>query len=75
MEQSLDRMASALCIEEERMVVLGLKNAGKSTIMKTLKAIETTSTVPAVGFDVETVRYRRLSIACWDVSESSYIKF
>jgi GTPase SAR1 family protein len=46
---------------EVRVLVLGLDNAGKTTILYQLKMGEVVSTIPTIGFNVETVTYKNLT--------------
>ncbi|KAF8002471.1 hypothetical protein HF325_003436 [Metschnikowia pulcherrima] len=48
---------------EMRILMLGLDNAGKTTILYKLKLGKTSKTVPTVGFNVETVKHRNVSFA------------
>lgn len=50
-----------------RMVMVGLDGAGKTTILYKLKLGELVQTVPTVGFNVETIRYKNISFTVWDV--------
>ena len=43
-----------------RMIIIGLDNAGKTTILYKLHLSEVVTTVPTVGFNVETVDYEGL---------------
>ncbi|PRP79943.1 hypothetical protein PROFUN_05919 [Planoprotostelium fungivorum] len=52
--------------KEYRMLVLGLDNAGKTTILYKLKLGEVVRTIPTIGFNVETVQYRNLNLTLWD---------
>ncbi|XP_071952197.1 E3 ubiquitin-protein ligase TRIM23-like [Antedon mediterranea] len=52
---------------EMRVVVLGLDNAGKTSILFKLKQNEFIQTIPTIGFNVETVEYRNLNFTIWDV--------
>ncbi|XP_076095660.1 ADP-ribosylation factor-like [Mytilus galloprovincialis] len=47
--------------------MLGLDNAGKTIILYKLKLNEVVSTIPTVGFNVETVRHNGLEFTVWDV--------
>ncbi|ODQ78301.1 hypothetical protein BABINDRAFT_172405 [Babjeviella inositovora NRRL Y-12698] len=52
---------------EMRILMLGLDNAGKTTILYKLKlGSKTTTTVPTVGFNVETVKQKNVTFAVWD---------
>ena len=52
---------------DRRILMVGLDAAGKTTVLYKLKAGETLHTVPTVGFNVETVQYKRLTFTMWDI--------
>lgn len=54
--------------------MLGLDNAGKTTILYKLKLGKTSKTVPTVGFNVETVKYKNVSFAVWDCGGQERIR-
>lgn len=43
-----------------RILILGLDNSGKTTILYKLQMGEVVTTVPTIGFNVETVQYKNL---------------
>ena len=43
--------------KEVRILILGLDNAGKTTILYRLQVDEPVATVPTIGFNVETLQY------------------
>jgi len=47
--------------KEYRILILGLDNAGKTTILYRLQVDEPVTTVPTIGFNVETVKYKNLT--------------
>ncbi|CAF2651282.1 unnamed protein product [Rotaria sp. Silwood2] len=49
------------------MLILGLDNAGKTTILNRLQSGKVVITTPTIGFDVETIRYKNLEFVLWDV--------
>ena len=49
------------------ILMVGLDAAGKTTILYKLKLGEVTNTIPTVGFNVETVKYKNVSFNVWDV--------
>ena len=53
--------------EDVRILMVGLDNAGKTTILYRLKLEEVVSTVPTLGFNVETVTYKNISFTVWDI--------
>eukprot|EP00727_Mastigamoeba_balamuthi_P006716 m51a1_g2665 putative ultraviolet-b receptor uvr8-like (543) ;mRNA; r:702194-704507 len=50
-----------------RLLMIGLDAAGKTTILYKLKLGEIVTTIPTIGFNVETVPYRRKNFTFWDV--------
>lgn len=59
---------------EMRILMLGLDNAGKTTILYKLKLGKTSKTVPTVGFNVETVKHKNISFAVWDCGGQERIR-
>ena len=47
--------------------MVGLDAAGKTTILYKLKLGEVVTTIPTIGFNVETVEYKNISFTVWDV--------
>jgi ADP-ribosylation factor protein 1 len=47
--------------------MVGLDSAGKTTILYKLKLGEIVTTIPTIGFNVETVEYKSISLTVWDV--------
>ncbi|XP_062508621.1 ADP-ribosylation factor 6-like [Corticium candelabrum] len=50
-----------------RIVMVGLDSAGKTTILLRLKFDETISTIPTIGFNVETITVAGVTFNVWDV--------
>lgn len=58
-----------------RILMLGLDAAGKTTILYKFKLNETVSTIPTIGFNVETVEpCKGLSFTVWDVGGQDKIR-
>jgi len=57
-----------------RILMVGLDNAGKTTILYKLRLQETVSTVPTIGFNVETVKYKNISFTVWDIGGQDKIR-
>ena len=53
--------------EQMRMIIIGLDNAGKTTILYKLHLGEIVTTVPTVGFNVESMNYNGLKFQVWDL--------
>lgn len=52
---------------EMKILMLGLDNAGKTTILYKLKLNKIKTSAPTVGFNVETVSFRNVKFNMWDV--------
>merc|ERR1712149_145637 len=57
-----------------RILMVGLDAAGKTTILYKLKLGEIVSTIPTIGFNVETVEYKNISFTVWDVGGQDKIR-
>ncbi|XP_071724511.1 ADP-ribosylation factor 1-like [Rutidosis leptorrhynchoides] len=60
--------------KEVRILVLGLDNAGKTTILYRLQMGEVVSTIPTIGFNVETVQYNNIKFQIWDLGGQTSIR-
>jgi ADP-ribosylation factor protein 1 len=54
--------------------MVGLDAAGKTTILYKLKLNEIVTTIPTIGFNVETVEYKNISFTVWDVGGQDKIR-
>merc|ERR1712086_14018 len=59
---------------EMRMLMVGLDAAGKTTILYKLKLGELVTTIPTIGFNVETVEYKNINFTVWDVGGQDKIR-
>jgi ADP-ribosylation factor protein 6 len=59
---------------EMRILMLGLDAAGKTTILYKLKLNQSVTTIPTVGFNVETVQYKNVKFNVWDVGGQDKIR-
>ncbi|XP_065190757.1 uncharacterized protein LOC135821684 [Sycon ciliatum] len=53
--------------KEVRVLFVGLDAAGKTTVLYKLKLDEVVTTIPTIGFNVETLEYKNLIMTAWDV--------
>jgi len=51
-----------------KILMLGLDNAGKTTILYRLKLNTFINTIPTIGFNVEQVDYKNIHMLIWDTS-------
>ena len=56
-----------LARNERRLLLVGLDNAGKTSVMFQLRIGKPVKTVPTVGFNVETIKHKKLTLHLWDV--------
>eukprot|EP00092_Neocalanus_flemingeri_P001751 GFUD01001869.1.p1 GENE.GFUD01001869.1~~GFUD01001869.1.p1 ORF type:complete len:183 (-),score=57.00 GFUD01001869.1:14-562(-) len=54
-------------MRDMKILMVGLDAAGKTTILYKLKLGEIVTTIPTIGFNVETVEYKNTSFTVWDV--------
>ncbi|XP_029952763.1 ADP-ribosylation factor 4-like [Salarias fasciatus] len=57
-----------------RILMVGLDAAGKTTVLYKLKLGEIVTTIPTIGFNVETVEYKNISFTVWDVGGQDKIR-
>ncbi|XP_051140760.1 ADP-ribosylation factor 1-like isoform X1 [Andrographis paniculata] len=68
MGSALSRFVKVLFARREmRILMVGLDAAGKTTILYKLKLGDVITTIPTIGFNVETVEYKNVSFTVWDV--------
>jgi len=60
--------------KDVRILMVGLDAAGKTTILYRLKLGEVVTTIPTLGFNVETVAYKNISFTVWDVGGQDRIR-
>ena len=52
---------------EVRLLMLGLDNAGKTTVVKKFNGEDIDLIPPTLGFNIETLEYRGFKLNIWDV--------
>ena len=60
--------------KEIRILILGLDGAGKTTILYRLQMGEVVTTKPTIGFNVETLKYKNLTLNIWDLGGQTSIR-
>ena len=53
--------------KELRILMVGLDNAGKTTIVKRVNGEDIGSVSPTLGFNIKTIRYKGYALNIWDV--------
>eukprot|EP00440_Ansanella_granifera_P014521 gb/GFBE01015784.1/.p1 GENE.gb/GFBE01015784.1/~~gb/GFBE01015784.1/.p1 ORF type:complete len:184 (+),score=59.72 gb/GFBE01015784.1/:1-552(+) len=67
-----DRLAGGK--QERRIVMVGLDAAGKTTVLYKLKLGEVVTTIPTIGFNVESVEYKNINFTVWDIGGQDKIR-
>ena len=60
--------------KDTRILMVGLDAAGKTTILYKLKLGEYVSSIPTIGFNVETVQYKNIAFTIWDIGGQDKIR-
>jgi ADP-ribosylation factor-like protein 1 len=60
--------------KEVRILILGLDGAGKTTILYRLQIGEVVTTIPTIGFNVETLAYKNIKFQVWDLGGQTSIR-
>jgi len=68
------RLFSYFGDREARILVLGLDNAGKTTILYKMQVGTVVSTIPTIGFNVETVSHKNVKFQVWDLGGQTSIR-
>ncbi|KAI8908158.1 ADP-ribosylation factor family-domain-containing protein [Powellomyces hirtus] len=60
--------------KEIRLLILGLDNAGKTTILKRINGEDISSISPTLGFNIKTLAYNGYKLNIWDVGGQKSIR-
>jgi len=60
--------------KEVRILLLGLDNAGKTTILKTLASEEINQITPTQGFNIKSVQTQGFKLNVWDIGGQRRIR-
>lgn len=67
MAQALRKLTEGFFIKKLDMVIIGLENSGKSTLLSALTNGQPTDTVPTIGLNVKVIQKGRVQMKCWDI--------
>ena len=56
-----------------RILMVGLDNSGKTSILYQIKIGDLVNTTPTIGFNLETIKYKGLNISIWDIGGNNII--
>ncbi|KAK6946062.1 Small GTPase superfamily, ARF/SAR type [Dillenia turbinata] len=75
MGMTMSRLVKKLLAKREmKILMVGLDASGKTTILYKLKLGEIVTTVPTIGFNVETVQYKNIFFSVWDMGGQEKIR-
>eukprot|EP00347_Sterkiella_histriomuscorum_P012742 403367393 len=60
--------------KEVRLLILGLDNAGKTTILKKFLGEDTSEIAPTLGFQIKTIEHNNFKLNIWDVGGQTTIR-
>ena len=60
--------------KKANLLMLGLDSAGKTTLLYKLKLDKILQTIPTVGFNVESIKYKSLNMTMWDIGGQEKIR-
>jgi len=73
--KAVEKLSTAFgSTKQTKILMLGLDGAGKTTIIYKLKLNEYLSTVPTIGFNVESIDYKNLRMTIWDIGGQKAIR-
>lgn len=65
---------SMIGTRDVKIVMVGLDAAGKTTVLYKLKLDQVVTTIPTIGFNVETVEFKNISFTVWDIGGQDKIR-
>jgi small GTP-binding protein len=68
------KLFSSFGSKDCQILMLGLDNSGKTTILYKLKIADVLTTIPTIGFNIEEIRYKKLCMKVWDVGGQDRIR-
>lgn len=60
--------------KEVRILMLGLDNAGKTTVVKKFNAEDVDTISPTLGFNIKTLEYKQFKLNIWDVGGQTSLR-
>lgn len=67
----LSSLLESFYVKHMEIALVGLENAGKTTLLNVLSGGEAGETVPTIGLNVTTVKKGNVLIKCWDLAGQS----
>lgn len=59
---------------DKRILLLGLGDAGKTTILEKLRSDKVVETAPTVGISVEHIKFQSVKMVVWDLGEQDHLR-
>ena len=61
--------------EEIKILMLGLDSSGKTTILYNMREETCLSTIPTIGYELETVVYKKTKLNVFDIGGQRNVRF
>jgi ADP-ribosylation factor-like protein 1 len=74
LSRALNSISALFGNKEAKILILGLDNAGKTTILFRMQLGIVVETIPTLGFNVENVKYKNVSMQVWDLGGQTSIR-
>ncbi|KAL4102258.1 hypothetical protein PRIC1_006003 [Phytophthora ramorum] len=74
LEALYDSLVSYFGDRESRIMIIGLDAAGKTTMLYKIKLGDLVTTIPTIGFNVETFQYKNVKFTAWDIGGQEKIR-
>lgn len=60
--------------KDHRVIIIGLDNSGKTTLLYRLKLNQVVNTISTIGFNVETLEYPQHELIVWDLGGTNKLR-
>ena len=65
---------SAFVLGEFKILILGLDNAGKTTLLYKISSGDEVHTVPTIGYNAEEMRWKNFRLVLWDIGGQNQLR-
>ena len=63
----LDQFKKLTTLKDKKVVLFGATGVGKTTLLYKIRLGEVVPTIPTMGFNVESIKFKRTNLTIWDV--------
>ncbi|KAL4433163.1 hypothetical protein ABPG74_010858 [Tetrahymena malaccensis] len=73
-QKILKSLYSFQSYKEKKILMLGIDNAGKTTILNQLKLNKVVESIPSIGYNVEKIAFKNFKLSFWDLPGRDYLR-